>query len=256
MADFRTAPGGALAFIPAMVLYDPGLTDKAKLVYAEIARLLGPDGYCWARDQYLADVCACSAKTVSRAIHDLAAAGYIQVEHGANKKGPERHIYIGSIAPAPTPQGVMDKNVHKDKNDRKVMDKNVHTPPPTQYKENNKDTYIRARTRTREVPPAVDEVFKTFTGTDGELYQRIMELAEVRASKRKPYRTRRQAALLCSRLTKISGGSRSIMMSILDTAIEHGWDTVYAPRDSEQPRPAPAGGAAIQEAADVETWEG
>ena len=51
MADFRAAPGGALAFIPAMVLYDSDLTDKAKLVYAEIARLLGPDGYCWARDQ-------------------------------------------------------------------------------------------------------------------------------------------------------------------------------------------------------------
>ena len=256
MADFRTAPGGALAFIPAMVLYDPDLTDKAKLVYAEIARLLGPDGYCWARDQYLADVCACSVKTVSRAIHDLAAAGYIQVEHGANKKGPERHIYIGTIAPAPALQGVMDKNVHKVKIDQKDMDKNVHNPPPTPYKENKNNTDIRAGARAREVPEAVDAVFRTFAGDDAELYKRIMALAEVRASKRNPYRTSRQASMLCSKLSRISGGARSVMVSILDTAIEHGWDSVYPPRDSEQPRPAAPGGAAIQEAADVETWEG
>nr|WP_325300363.1 helix-turn-helix domain-containing protein [uncultured Dysosmobacter sp.] len=253
MADFRQASGGALAFIPAMVLYDTELTDKAKLVYAEIARLLGSDGYCWARDQYLADVCSCSVKTVSRAIHDLAAAGYIQVELGANKKGAERHIYIGRIAP----QGGMDKNVHTVKNDQRGMDKNVQTPPATQYKKNNNNTDIRARTRTRtrEVPEAVDTVFRGFAGDDAELYQRIMDLAEVRQSKRKPYRTARQASMLCSKLTRISGGSRAIMVSILDTAIEHGWDSVYAPRDSEQPRPAPTPGA-VKEADDVETWEG
>ena len=251
MADFRQAPGGALAFIPAMVLYDANLTDKAKLVYAEIARLLGPTGYCWARHQYLADVCSCSIKTVSRAIHDLAAAGYIQVEMGANKKGTERHIYIDRIAP----QGGMDKNDHTVKNVQRGMDKNDQTPPPTQYKKNNKKTDTRAHAHAREVPEAVDAVFRGFAGDDTVLYQRIMDLAEVRASKRNPYRTPRMAAALCSKLKRISGGNRAIMVSLLDTAVEHGWDSVYAPRDSEQPRPASTTGA-VKEAADVETWEG
>ncbi len=254
MADYRTATGSAFALIPANVLYDPTLTDKAKMVYAEISRLVGTTGYCWARDQTLADVCACSVRTVSRAIHDLAAAGYIQVEIGTNTKGTERHIFVGQFAP----RGGIDKNGETpqgiDKNGETPLAKNGETPPATQYKKNNKNTDTRAHAR--EVPKVVDTVFRTFAGDDAELYQRIMALAEVRASKRNPYRTARQATMLCSKLSKISGGSRTIMVSILDTAIEHGWDSVYAPRDSDQLRQAAAGGAAIQEAADVETWEG
>ena len=248
------APGGALAFIPAMVLYDANLGDKAKLVYAEIARLLGPDGFCWAKDQYLADVCQCSPRTVSRAIHDLAAAGYIQVDHSANAKGSERHIFIGQIAP----RGGIDKNGETpqgiDKNGETPIAKNGETPPVTHYKRNNNNTDIRARARARKLPEAVDAVFKEFVGGDDELYARILDLAEVRQKKRKPYTTARQAHILTSRLAKYSGGNRAVMVSILDTAVEHGWETVYEPRGGAPAAPAPAG--TVQEAPDVETWEG
>lgn len=257
MADFRTAPGAAFALIPANVLYDPNLTDKAKMVFAEISRLVGTTGYCWARDQALAEVCACSVRTVSRAIHDLAAAGYIQVEIGANTKGTERHIFVGQFAP----RGGIDKNGETpqgiDKNGETPIAKNGETPPPTQYKKNNKNTDIRAgaRARAREVPEAVDAVFRTFAGDDAELYQRIMELAEVRRSKRDPYTTPPQAKKLCDKLRKYCGTDRAYMLALLDEAIEKGWKSVYV-HDNAQPRPAATGGAAIQEAADVETWEG
>ena len=62
--DENAARASYWAVMPADVLANPALGDKAKLIYAEISRMIGPAGYCWARDKYLAERVGCSIKTV------------------------------------------------------------------------------------------------------------------------------------------------------------------------------------------------
>lgn len=253
--DDRTSYPAYWAMMPAAVLTNPTLGDKAKLIYAEISRLLGPDGYCWAKDKYLAERVGCSPKTVSRAIHDLAAADLIRVEMSSNHNGTERHIYAG-LSPA---QGGMDTHDHTpqggmDTSDQTPMDTSDQTPPPTQYKEiNNKYIPTRVRARGRERPVITKEaadVFIAWAGEDPVLFSALKELAKVRAAKRNPYETAKQATLLVNKLKKLSGGDRAVMLRLLDDAIEHGWISVYPPKDG---RPVAIG--SVEEAPDVSLWQ-
>ena len=85
------------AIIPAEVRYDEELPPNAKLLYGEITSLCNEKGYCWATNQYFADLYKVSKITVSRWISTLNKKGYISVE-ALYKEGTKeiigRHLYI------------------------------------------------------------------------------------------------------------------------------------------------------------------
>ncbi len=116
-----TADGAYYAVIPATIRYDPDLMANAKLLYAELTSLCNKTGYCWAGNQYFAELYGLSERTVSRLIAQLEDKGYIRCEMAATDKGSERHIYAGVFV-VQGPGGI-DKNVQGG------IDKNVHTPP-------------------------------------------------------------------------------------------------------------------------------
>lgn len=122
------------AIIPAEVRYDEELPPNAKLLYGEITSLCNEKGYCWATNQYFADLYKVSKITVSRWISILNKKGYISVET-MHKEGTKeiigRHLYIVN-----TP---INKNANRYiQNDLEGINKIVYTPINKNVKDNNK----------------------------------------------------------------------------------------------------------------------
>lgn len=109
------------AVIPANVRYDKELIPNAKLLYGEITALCNEKGYCWATNEYFAELYGVSKKSVSKWIKDLIDKKYIQSEL-IYKEGSKEilHRYI-RIVPYP-------------------MEEKFHTPMEEKVKDNN--TYI------------------------------------------------------------------------------------------------------------------
>ena len=68
------------AIIPANVRYDKRLMPNSKLLYGEITALCNEKGYCWAGNEYFANLYGVSKETISRWIGKLIEFGYLKRE--------------------------------------------------------------------------------------------------------------------------------------------------------------------------------
>ena len=84
------------AIIPADVRYS-NLKPNAKLLYGEIIALSGKLGYCYASNNYFAELYGVSKNTVSRWISDLNKLGFINIEVERNEKKQVIKRKIGII---------------------------------------------------------------------------------------------------------------------------------------------------------------
>jgi hypothetical protein len=113
------------AIIPANVRYDKDLAPNAKLLYGEITALCNEKGYCWASNQYFADLYHFSVSAVQKWVSALVKKGYINLElvyKEGTKQVLHRKLYI-------TP-GV---NIYT------TSHKNLYDPGVNICVENNKD---------------------------------------------------------------------------------------------------------------------
>lgn len=87
------------AIIPANVRYDKDLVPNAKLLYGEITALCNEKGYCWATNQYFAELYNVSDRTIKNWISQLVDKGYIQRSvkyREGTKEIEQRKLFIGS----------------------------------------------------------------------------------------------------------------------------------------------------------------
>jgi len=85
------------AVIPASVRYDKSLPMGARLLYGEITALSNKEGYCWASNNYFAELYETSKDTVSRWISALVKQGHVEIEliyKPSSKEIQSRRIYI------------------------------------------------------------------------------------------------------------------------------------------------------------------
>ena len=121
------------AIIPANVRYDKDLAPNAKLLYGEITALCNEKGYCWASNQYFADLYHSSISAVQKWVSSLVKKGYINLElvyKEGTKQVLHRKLYI-------TPGVNIYTTSHKNLYDPGV--KNYMTPGVNICVENNKD---------------------------------------------------------------------------------------------------------------------
>ena len=214
-------PGGKWACVPVRVLRDTVIPANAKLLYGELDALSCSAGYCWATNQYLAEMFGWSVKSVSRLISTLEESGYIRSEMVATSSGRERRIY--TIPTDYRPHGGIDSF--------------VHTPP--QNCPGGVDKTVQALTNKRKqientpIPPT--KRLMEFAGDDEALRDALAAFSDVRAKKKKPLNTERQVTLLLNRLDKLSGGDRDLMIALLDNAVLHSWESIYPLKPDELP---------------------
>ncbi|MBQ6358930.1 MAG: helix-turn-helix domain-containing protein [Clostridia bacterium] len=95
MSDDRKP--GYDAVIPARVLYDPILKDKAKLLFGVIRSLSSREGYCWASNAYLCSILGISKSCLGEHLKALSARGHIYGEvitDEATNQVLERRIWV------------------------------------------------------------------------------------------------------------------------------------------------------------------
>lgn len=100
--------GGQFAIIWADLLYEDSVPATAKILFGEIYRLSGPDGWCDASNQDFMDLLRCSETTVRNLLKALEDVGQIRVVTQPRREGTggtERRIFCGrKLAPPEVPE--------------------------------------------------------------------------------------------------------------------------------------------------------
>jgi len=103
---------GFYAIIPASVRYDKSLCPNAKLLYGEITALTEKEGYCYASNNYLANLYGVNRSSITHWINMLIQAGYITQEFEYDDdhiRIIERKIYLTNKMPL-VPQKPVQSN--------------------------------------------------------------------------------------------------------------------------------------------------
>ncbi|MGM9544449.1 MAG: helix-turn-helix domain-containing protein [Romboutsia timonensis] len=124
------------AVIPANVRYDKDLSANAKLLYGEITALCHEKGYCWATNQYFADLYGVSTKSISRWVGQLVDKKYLHLKliyKDGTKEIQQRRLYLfppmdnddqgyRQKCPEGSDKNVQDNNTVNNKNNNTIKE--------------------------------------------------------------------------------------------------------------------------------------
>lgn len=131
---------GYYAIIPADVRYDDSIPPNAKLLYGEISALMGPEGFCYASNQYFSGLYGMAEETITRLITRLEQAGHIVRVLERDKSGQikVRKLYpqvpLPELKPPeendpPSPRKNREGTEEKRKDTKPSKSNTPHSPP-------------------------------------------------------------------------------------------------------------------------------
>lgn len=243
MAD--TKPG-YYAVIPADVRYDKSVPAAAKLLYGEISALIGPDGYCFASNGYFADLFGLSEETISRQLAKLEKAGHIVRELIKDADGQiiQRKIFLRVSVPegqfVATP---IDENVNTSpQKNQEGIDENVkETNLSIDHSNKKKSKKEKVRLSREQVEELLQKwLLSVSRGQDPNLVdalgQNLILFLDHRDAMGAPFTAPCGVTALGNKLLRLSGGNLAVASEMLETAVERGWRSVYAPKGGGVPQ--------------------
>ena len=222
------------AIIPANVRYDKEISANAKLLYGEITALCNAKGYCWATNQYFANLYSVSKKTVSRWISELADKGYInsymQYKDGS-REVDQRVVSINN-----TTDKKVDTYTQKDrypipKNVNTPIPKNVHTPIPKNAEDNTTSINTTSINNTRKNNTKRAEPFADYT-SNSLLSDAIKDFISMRKQIKAPM-TDRAIKLMLQKLDTLAQNDDT-KIAVLNQSILNSWKGIFPIKEEKR----------------------
>lgn len=243
MEDIRP---GYYAIIPADVRYDDRIPPNAKLLYGEVSALIGKDGFCYASNEYFMKLYGFSDPTVTRLLRQLEDNGYIirEQERDGSGKVIRRKIFLNVSAPEEQPP--IKNNTPTDQNQFFGGIKNDgYTNTGNTKKEKNKKEKPEPLTD-EELRPLVVSGINGLAQEDwgaavkNDLFKWVMALYDPNRTVRKAHPVRSKLSVDATfRKLSQSGKDPQVMIGMLCTAIEGGWQGVQVPNKGTAPAGKP-----------------
>lgn len=220
------------AIIPANVRYDKDLAPNAKLLYGEITALCNEKGYCWATNQYFAELYNVSDRTIKNWVCQLVDKGYIQRSvkyREGTKEIEQRKLFIGSENNFTTPGKYVpdpQENNFTTPSEKKFLENNTSINNTF----NNTNIYKGEKKRKSET---VNSVIAEYTESK-DLQDALHGFVEMRNKARKPL-TARAMKLSLNKLTELALDDVT-KIAIVNQSIMHNWLTFYKLQNNNGPK--------------------
>lgn len=232
--------------LPANVRYDKRLTANAKLLYTELTVLTKKDGFCYATNDYFAQLYEVSKQSISTWISQLEKAEYINIiyiRNGATIK--ERKIYIAEPCVNANDSIFFDERIKKSLTNES---KNLEPPVKENLKENNtrnnstrynnnltdSDESVKPKKKNSKTP--LFDYVREFT-QDEKLIEILDKWLSFKLKSSRNF-TLEQFKMQLENLSKFANGKTSTMIVKVASSYSAGYQAlVYDNELEQQPRP-------------------
>lgn len=211
------------AIIPANVRYDKDLAPNAKLLYGEITALCNEKGYCWASNQYFAELYGVSVLSIKRWVNSLVNKGYVYrtLTYKPNSKGVDKRILSidsGIKIDTTSVQKCYDPSIKNDTSSSIKNDTDNNTSINNTF--NNTNIYKEKNIKKESVNSVIAEYTE-----NKDLQDALHGFVEMRNKARKPL-TVRAMKLSLNKLNELALDDVT-KIDIVNQSIVHTWSTFY-----------------------------
>ena len=211
------------AIIPANVRYDKDLAPNAKLLYGEITALCNEKGYCWASNQYFAELYGVSVLSVKRWVNSLVTKGYVyrRLTYKPNSKEVDKRILSidgGIKIDTTSVQECYDPSIKNDTSSSIKNDTDNNTVINNTF--NNTNIYKEKNIKKESVNSVIAEYTE-----NKDLQDALHDFVDMRTKARKPL-TVRAMKLSLNQLDKLAVDDVT-KIAIVNQSIVHSWLTFY-----------------------------
>lgn len=211
------------AIIPANVRYDKDLAPNAKLLYGEITALCNEKGYCWASNQYFAELYGVSVLSIKRWVNSLVNKGYVYrtLTYKPNSKEVDKRILSidsGIKIDTTSVQKCYDPSIKNDTSSSIKNDTDNNTSINNTF--NNTNEYKEKNIKKESVNSVIAEYTE-----NKDLQDALHGFVEMRNKARKPL-TVRAMKLSLNKLNELALDDVT-KIAIVNQSIVHSWSTFY-----------------------------